>query len=116
MIKDTLGAFLRLGWQDDSVKTEYHRMLSFGVNLNGSVWGRKDDEIGLGYAYLKSPLKNNELKNSQIFEAYLKFILFSYKSLSADITFDYQYILDRAKVAENTRAGNVFETRLNFNF
>ncbi|MCS7204038.1 MAG: carbohydrate porin, partial [Thermodesulfovibrio sp.] len=92
LIKDLLGAFLRAGWQDDEAKVVHNRMVSFGLNLNGSVWGRKDDEIGIGYAYLKSPSKNEELKHSQVFEGYVKFKLFSYKSLNSDITFDYQYI------------------------
>lgn len=116
VIKDTLGVFLRAGWQDDSVKKDFSRILSLGLNINGIIWGRKDDEIGLGYAYLKSPSENRELKNSQVFEAYLKFQLFAHKTFSSDITFDYQYIRDRAKVSENTKAGNVFGTRLNLNF
>ncbi|MEJ5227499.1 carbohydrate porin [Thermodesulfovibrio sp.] len=116
LIKDTLGAFFRAGWQDDSVKTDYHRMFSFGMNLNGIIWGRKGDEIGLGYAYLKSPSKNEELKHSQVFESYIKFRLFCYKTLSSDITFDYQYIRDRARESRDTKAGNVYGIRLNFSF
>jgi len=57
LIKETLGAFLRAGWQDDSAIIDYNKMVSFGLNLNGSVWGRKNDELGVGYAYLKSPSK-----------------------------------------------------------
>jgi len=91
-------------------------MYSIGLNLNGSVWGRKDDEVGVGYVYLKSPSKNEELNNSQVFEGYIKFKLFSYKSLSSDITFDYQYIRDKDRDSENTKAGNVYGVRLNFNF
>lgn len=116
LIKDILGAFFRAGWQDDSAKVNYNRMYSIGLNLNGSVWGRKDDEVGVGYAYLKSPSKNEELNNSQVFEGYIKFKLFSYKSLSSDITFDYQYIRDKDRDSENTKAGNVYGVRLNFNF
>lgn len=115
LIKDTLGAFFRAGWQDDSAKIDYNRMFSIGLNINGSLWKRKDDELGIGYAYLKSPSKA-ELKHSQVFEAYIKFKLFSYKSLSSDITFDYQYIHDKAHDSENTLAGNIYGVRLNFNF
>ncbi len=115
LVKDTLGAFLRAGWQDDSAKIDYNRMISLGLNLNGSVWGRKDDEIGAGYAYLKSPSKS-ELKHSQVFESYVKFKLFSYKFLSSDITFDYQYIRDTARESDNTKAGHVYGVRFNINF
>lgn len=116
VIKDILGAFFRAGWQSDLARIDYNRMLSGGLNLNGSIWGRKDDEVGIGYAYLKSPSKNEEFKHSQVFEGYVKFKLFSYKSFTSDITFDYQYIRDRARDSENTKAGNVYGVRLNFNF
>jgi len=97
IIKDKLGAFFRAGLQDDSAVIDYNRMISFGLNLNGSVWGRKDDEIGVGYAYLKSPSKNPELSRSQVIESYVKFKLFSYKAISSDITLDYQYIQDKTR-------------------
>lgn len=124
LIKDTLGAFFRAGWQDDSAKKAvYNRMFSLGLNLNGSVWGRKDDEIGVGYAYLKSPSKNEKLqdedkklKHSQVFESYVKFKLFSYKFLSSDITLDYQYIRDTKRESDNTKAGHVYGVRWNINF
>ncbi|WP_353683915.1 carbohydrate porin [Thermodesulfovibrio sp. 3907-1M] len=117
LLKDTLGAFFRAGWQDDSAqRVNYNRMVSLGLNLNGSVWGRKDDEVGVGYAYLKTPSKNEELKHSQVFESYVKFKLFSYKFLSSDITLDYQYIRDTARESDNTKAGHVYGVRFNINF
>ncbi|WP_353685553.1 carbohydrate porin [Thermodesulfovibrio sp. 3462-1] len=115
LIKDTLGAFLRAGWQDDSAAVDYNRMISFGLNLNGSVWGRKDDEVGVGYAYLKSPSKNLDLSRSQVFESYVKFKLFAYKFLSSDITLDYQYIQDKTR-QEGTKAGHIYGVRFNINF
>ncbi|MDI1471849.1 Carbohydrate-selective porin [Thermodesulfovibrio sp. N1] len=115
LIKDTLGAFFRAGLQDDSAVIDYNRMVSFGFNLNGSIWGRKDDEIGIGYAYLKSPPKNEELLRSRVFESYLKFKLFSYKAISSDITLDYQYIQDKTR-EEGTKAGNIYGIRFSLNF
>jgi porin len=115
LIKDTLGVFFRAGLQDDSAKIEYNRMISFGLNLNGSVWGRKDDEIGVGYAYLKSPSKNPELSRSQVIESYVKFKLFSYKAISSDITLDYQYIQDKTH-QEGSKSGHIYGVRFNLNF
>ena len=115
IIKDKLGAFFRAGWQDDSAVIDYNRMISFGLNLNGSVWGRKDDEIGVGYAYLKSPSKNPDLSRSQVIESYVKFKLFSYKAISSDITLDYQYIQDKLR-EEGTKAGHIYGVRFNLNF
>ncbi|MGC9045390.1 MAG: carbohydrate porin, partial [Thermodesulfovibrio sp.] len=94
---------------------DYNRMISFGLNLNGSVWGRKDDEVGVGYAYLKSPSKNQDLSRSQVFESYVKFKLFAYKFLSSDITLDYQYIQDKTR-QEGTKAGHIYGVRFNINF
>lgn len=116
LIKETLGTFFRAGWQSDSAWVDYKRMYSLGLNLNGSVWGRGGDEIGVGYAHLKTPSKNEEFKHSQVFEGYVKFQLFSNKTLSTDITFDYQYIRDRAREREKTLTGNIYGLRLNFNF
>ncbi|MEN2986335.1 MAG: carbohydrate porin [Thermodesulfovibrionaceae bacterium] len=116
LIKDTVGAFLRMGWQDDSAQVDYNRMFSLGLNFNGGIWGRKNDEIAVGYAYLKTPSKNEELKYTQVFEGYIKFQLFSYKFLSSDITFDYQYIYDKTRNPENTKAGHIYTVRLNFHF
>jgi len=114
LIKDVLGAFFRAGWQDDSAQIDYNKMVSFGLNLNGSVWGRKDDEVGIGYAYLKSPSKA-QLKKTNVFESYVKFKLFSYNVLNSDITLDYQYIQDKYP-QEKTNAGHIYGLRFNVSF
>ncbi len=116
LIKEALGAFFRAGLQDSSAVVDYNRMVSFGININGSVWGRKDDEIGVGYAYLRSPSRNEELKSSQVFEGYFKFKLFSLKTITSDITFDYQYIRDRVRESENNKSGYVYGVRWNLHF
>lgn len=41
LIKDTLGAFFRGGFQDDSAMVDYKRIFSLGLNLNGSIGGVK---------------------------------------------------------------------------
>lgn len=116
IIKNVLGAFFRAGLQNDTVKIDYNGMFSFGLNLNGILWGRKEDEIGIGYAYLKSPTKNDDLKHSQVFEGFIKLKLFSHKTLGSDITFDYQYLRDTARDSQKTISGNIFGIRLNFYF
>lgn len=116
IIKDILGAFFRAGFQNSSVMADYKGMYSLGVNINGNIWGRKDDEIGIGYAYLRSSSKNPELKNSQVFESYVSFRLFSYKFLQSDLTIDFQHLRDSKKHPFETVAGNVFGVRLNLSF
>lgn len=114
LIKDIIGTFFRAGWQDDSAQVDHNRMISFGLNLSGSLWGRNGDEIGVGYCYLKSP-SGSEISRSQVFEGYIKFKLFSYKALCSDFTVDYQFIQDKYRVM-GKRAGNIYGLRFNINF
>lgn len=48
------GVFLRAGWNDGHYATwaftEIDRSFSTGINLNGDLWRRKDDNIGLALA------------------------------------------------------------------
>lgn len=116
LIKETFGAFFRAAIQDSKVNTDYSGMVSLGFNLSGRVWGRKDDEIGVGYAYLKSGSQNPELKESHVFESYIKFRLLNYRKLSLDFTVDYQHLRDSKKIPFETISGDIFGFRLNFNF
>ncbi|MCX7856844.1 MAG: carbohydrate porin [Deltaproteobacteria bacterium] len=116
IIRETLGAFVRAGWQDDSARVDYTRMFSLGLNLSGILWGRKKDEIGLGYAYLKSPTKHEDLKKTHVLEGYIKFQLATYRFINSDLTLDYQYIKDKAREIKETRAGHIYGARLNISF
>jgi len=78
------------------------------------LYGEKDDEVGIGYAYLKSPSKA-QLKRTNVFESYVKFKLFSYNVLNSDITLDYQYIQDKYP-QEKTNAGHIYGLRFNVSF
>jgi porin len=114
IIKEKLGAFFRAGWQDDSSRIDYKAMVSLGFNIKGSFWGRKDDEIGVGYAFLKSPSRS-ELRRGNVFEGYMKFKIFSYKFFSSDITIDYQY-MEEKKLGEGERSAHIPGVRWNINF
>jgi hypothetical protein len=54
-VTEDLGAFLRAGWNDGRTEswafTEVERTLSGGLSLAGAAWGRKDDRLGLGFAF-----------------------------------------------------------------
>ncbi|MDW8001450.1 MAG: carbohydrate porin [Deltaproteobacteria bacterium] len=115
IVKEIMNAFFRLGTQSDSAKVDYKNMLSFGLNFSGKAWKRAKDEIGMGYAYLKSPKRKEDVKRTNVFEAYFKLHLLEYKFLSSDITFDYQYISENLKEATK-RAGNILGARLNVSF
>jgi high affinity Mn2+ porin len=50
-ISDGIGAFLRIGWADGNVEpwdfTDIDRTVSGGVSLNGKLWSRPDDTVGI---------------------------------------------------------------------
>ncbi len=46
-----VGAFLRIGWQDEGTASGYGTIYSGGIDLRGSAWGRPFDNVGLGYAH-----------------------------------------------------------------
>ncbi len=82
------GAFLRLYWQDDDAAVTYETEFSGGVNISGSIWGREQDNIGLGVAYLDDG--ETEVDNTIVAEAYVRFGL---NEIFA-ATIDFQYMED----------------------
>ncbi len=114
LIKETLGAFLRIGCQDDEVEVEHTKFYSGGLTLKGKAWGREDDELALGYALLKAPPKA-DYEKTYAFEAYLKLGLFKYKCVMTNLTLDFQYIKDRYKDATEV-AGYIYGLRFNITF
>jgi hypothetical protein len=107
---EIFGIFARAGWQDDRAVIDHDAAYSGGLNINGKLWGRKDDEIGLGYAYLNGADKA-DIDNTDAIEAYTKFKISDF----SDITFDVQYINDNMKQEED-RDGFIYGIRVNAYF
>ncbi len=118
IIKDTLGVFARAGFQDDDAEIDYKSMYSLGLNYKFKPFGVKNVELGVGYAYLKAPSKNEELKHTQAVEAYLSVPIYEKEKLFAShLTFDWQWMKDRLKYEENPEnKGHIFGVRLNLTF
>lgn len=95
---ETLGFFVRLAWQDDKAAVDYKAAYTGGLQLNGALWGRADDEAGLGYGYLKGG--NLDINRTDVLEAYVRFNLNRY----ADITADVQYMKDDLQNASARKA------------
>jgi porin len=91
-----VGVFARLGWQDDRAEIVHDAIYSAGVNINGKLWGREQDEIGIGYVYLSGADKG-DIDSTNVFETYIKFKVLEY----ADISLDIQYIADNYKHEED---------------
>ena len=105
-----LGVFARLGWQDDEAQVDHDTLYSGGLNINGKLWGREKDEIGLGYAYLNGVDKAG-IDDTNAFEAYARFKISEF----SDITFDVQYLNDNMRLV-NDREGFIYGVRLNAYF
>ncbi|MCX7821988.1 MAG: carbohydrate porin [Syntrophobacterales bacterium] len=114
IIKDVLGAFFRAGWQDDEAFVYYDKFISFGLNVSGSTWGRKNDEIGIGYAYLDGST-NSDVAHTHALETYLKFHIFEYKAVSANFSVDFQYMNDDLRDGGKNE-GYIWGIRFNMSF
>jgi hypothetical protein len=110
-LSSIIGVFARLDRQSDSAIIDHDTGYSGGVNINGKLWGRKDDEIGIGYAYLTGADKA-DIENTNAIEAYTKFKISDF----SDVTFDIQYLNDNMKHDEEDRDGFIYGIRLNAYF
>jgi len=70
-------------------------LYSGGLNLSGSIWGREQDNIGIGVAYLDDG--NTDLDNSLVAETYVRFVLNEIFAATADS----QYLADAVSGAKN---------------
>lgn len=86
---DTFGAFVRVGKQDDDRAVDFDALYSAGLNINGRLWGRGEDEAGLALAYLDGA-DESDFDDSLVAEGYARFQLLE----QLDLTFDIQYVED----------------------
>jgi porin len=107
---DIVGVFARLGWQDNSAEIVHDAIYSAGVNINGNLWGREQDEAGIGYAYLNGADKG-DIDGTNVFETYIKFKILKY----ADISLDIQYMADNYKHEEDIN-GFIYGVRVHAYF
>jgi porin len=82
---ETFGAFLRVGWQRDEAAIDYAAIYSGGINVRGGRWGRPNDEIGAGYAFLEGG--NSGIRATHAAEIYYRLVLFDRFAVTADAQF-----------------------------
>jgi hypothetical protein len=104
-----VGGYLRFGWQDNDAAVNYDGIWSGGIDIRGSPWGRADDNIGLGYAYLDGG--NLDINRSQVAEGYYRFVINPHLAVSADI----QYMKDDLQHQEDPE-GFIYGLRLTAEF
>jgi len=127
----TIGLFARYSWNDGKTAswafTEIDRSLQMGIELNGSIWNRKSDALGLatvvnsissehknylqagGYGFIIGDGKLN-YGTEKIFETYYRWYLKSFLQLSAD----YQLIFNPAYNKDRSGPVHVPSIRLHF--
>jgi porin len=93
---DIFGTWIRFGWASDDAAVELQSLYSAGINITGPGWQRPDDNIGIGYAYLEGG--NMGIANSQVLEAYYRYVFNDYLASTVDL----QYMKDCMKEGSNT--------------
>ena len=118
LIKDRLGLFARFGFQDDDAEIDYKSMYSLGLTYKFCLLGKKDFTLGAGYAFLKAPSKNEELKQTKVFETYLSIPIYEKEKLfTSHLTLDWQWMKDKFKEEDKKDySGHIFGLRLNVAF
>jgi hypothetical protein len=102
---EILGAFLRIGIQDDEAAINFDALYSGGLNIEGTLWGREEDNIGIGYAYLEGG--NLNIDRTQVAEVYARFQLNRFFAFTADL----QYMQDDL-VGGSASKGFIYGLRL----
>ncbi len=80
---DVIGGWVRMGWQSDDAAVDYKSIYSGGIDIKGSAWGRDEDNIGIGLAYLNGG--SLEIDNSRVVEAYYRWQVGEMLGLTVDI-------------------------------
>ncbi len=110
---DIFGAWIRLGFQTDDALITYDNLYSGGINISGGVWGREQDNIGIGYAFLEGAQQTGDsIDTSQVAEGYVNFGLNDFLAL----TFDLQYMQDTFTVAQSDVDGWIAGLRATVSF
>lgn len=106
---DILGAWVRFGWQDDEAAIPYKSIFSGGLNISGKLWGRENDNVGIGYGHLRGG--NLDVDHTDVFEMYGRFALNDIFAVTGDV----QYMKD-SKNAGDSPDGWVFGLRATAEF
>ena len=103
---DGIGAFTRLGLQDEKASIDYKSIISGGLQFEGDIWGRADDTLGIGLASLQGG--NEDISRSRVLEAYYRVAYNDVFAATADI----QYMDDEYQDSTSDLDGWVYGIRL----
>lgn len=106
---DKLGAWVRFGWQDDKAEVIYQSLYSGGIDVSGKFWGRENDNIGIGYAYLGGG--NSVIDKTHVAEVYARCVLNEIFAFTLDVQW-----MKEDDVAGNGPKGFVYGVRMTAEF
>jgi len=106
---ETLGAWVRFGWQDDKALINYQSLYSGGIDISGKLWNREHDNIGIGYAYLND--SNSGIDKTQVAEIYVRFLLNEIFALTLDV----QWMKDDLSAGDDPK-GFIYGVRMTAEF
>jgi len=104
-----LGAWLRVGSQRDEAAIVYNDIFSGGLNINGRLWNREGDNVGIGYAYVGGG--NQGLDHTDVFEVYGRIALTPVFAVTGDV----QYMKDAMEKGDSPE-GWIFGLRVTAEF
>ena len=108
---DIFGAWIRFGWQDDAALIDFDAIYSGGINILGSWYGREQDNIGIGYAYLHGE-SDSDFDDDQVFEVYWRVV---FTDMFA-ATLDFQYVDENRDNSDDDIDGVVGGIRMTAEF
>jgi porin len=94
---DILGAWVRIGWQDDDARVDHRNLFSGGIDATGATWGRAEDNIGLGVAYLGGG--KGDIDHSSVIELYYRLV---FNEIAA-LTIDFQCLIDDYETGDDPK-------------
>ncbi len=80
-----VGGWIRLGWGTDDAAVDASNLYSGGLDIGGGLWGRGQDNLGLGYAYIDGG--NTGLENAQVGELYYRLVMNDWLALTGDVQY-----------------------------
>jgi len=104
---EIFGVWIRCGWEDNSALISFDYLYSGGLNLTGKWYGREDDNIGIGYAYLSGD-DDSDYDSIQVAEVYWRVVLNDYFAATADL----QYITEKFDIDQDDIDGVIGGMRL----
>ena len=85
-----VGGWVRLGWSSDDAAVDATNLYSGGIDLGGGLWGRGEDNIGIGDAFFDGG--NTGLNRVEVAEAYYRLAMNEWFALTGDVQYqDNQY-------------------------